>query len=247
MYYHKDDLTNYSRNLDLNKVHWRFNDKFRPLSELGYLDEWKSDVSQDFPFRTAISEVEKDSSAAEWNLPYGKSKNHFSRKSRRQQLNDEMRRKWMELNGLYGDDFKWARGLYSSTGNNRPRSSSQRWKRWRPEGFFGTLRPIHLKETHLTWRRLEDEENQRRLIEAEESKLQNEFLDGAFNDAKKRKSTAGGLGILGDGDEENISHRWKRKIKKKKKKESLWLDLESPYAEYLPALYREWAPKEPWL
>ena len=60
-------------------MHRRFNnDKFRPLSELGYLDERKSDVSQDFPFRTAISEVEKDSSVAEWQLPFGKSKNHFN-------------------------------------------------------------------------------------------------------------------------------------------------------------------------
>lgn len=39
--------------------------------------------------------------------------------------------------------------------------------------------------------------------------------------------------------------RKKKKTKKKKKKEAIWLDLESPYAEYLPALYREWAPKEP--
>lgn len=43
--------------------------------------------------------------------------------------------------------------------------------------------------------------------------------------------------------------KWKSKKKKKKKKkqEQIWLDLESPYAEYLPALYWEWAPKEPWL
>ena len=41
--------------------------------------------------------------------------------------------------------------------------------------------------------------------------------------------------------------KWKSKKKKKKKKkqEQIWLDLESPYAEYLPALYWEWAPKEP--
>lgn len=39
----------------------------------------------------------------------------------------------------------------------------------------------------------------------------------------------------------------KGKKKKKKKQEKIWLDLESPYAEYLPALYWEWAPKEPWL
>ena len=38
--------------------------------------------------------------------------------------------------------------------------------------------------------------------------------------------------------------------KKKKKKEwvhkevNYWLDYESPYAEYLPALYREYKPKE---
>lgn len=37
----------------------------------------------------------------------------------------------------------------------------------------------------------------------------------------------------------------KGKKKKKKKQEKIWLDLESPYAEYLPALYWEWAPKEP--
>lgn len=46
VYYHKDDLTNYSWNLDLNKVHWKHYDgKFWPLSELGYLDEWRSEDS----------------------------------------------------------------------------------------------------------------------------------------------------------------------------------------------------------
>lgn len=76
-------------------------------------------------------------------------------------------------------------------------------------------------------------------IEDEESKL-NEFLDGAAGG--KRKWGANGLEF---DDETNTITRRKRKTKKKKKKESLWLDLESPYAEYLPALYREWAPKEP--
>jgi hypothetical protein len=109
VYYHKDDLTNYSRNLDINKVHRRFHDKekFRPLSELGYLDERKSENSQDYPFGTAISEVEKEGSVAEWNLPFGKNKNNFmmSRKSRRHQLNKDMRNKWLGLNQLYGDEF----------------------------------------------------------------------------------------------------------------------------------------------
>jgi len=43
IYYHKDDLTNYSRNLDINKV--RRNKWFWPMSELGYLDEWGSEDS----------------------------------------------------------------------------------------------------------------------------------------------------------------------------------------------------------
>lgn len=34
------------------------------------------------------------------------------------------------------------------------------------------------------------------------------------------------------------------KRRRKPKNEKIWVDLESPYAEYLPALYREWAPKE---
>jgi len=50
IYYHKDDLTNYSRHLDLNKVS-RKDYKFRPMSELGYLDERKSEDSIDnYPF-----------------------------------------------------------------------------------------------------------------------------------------------------------------------------------------------------
>jgi len=57
----------------------------------------------------------------------------------------------MELNSLYGDDFKWARGLYQGDGKDkRPRSNSLKWRRHWPEGFYGTLRPIHLKETHLS-------------------------------------------------------------------------------------------------
>jgi len=80
------------------------------LSELGYLDERGSENSTEIPFRAAISEVDKDSSVGgDWNLRFGTTKNHFqSRKSRRNKINDEMRRKWMELNSLYGDDFKWA-------------------------------------------------------------------------------------------------------------------------------------------
>lgn len=53
------------------------------------------------------------------------------------------------MNSLYGDDFKWARGLYSG-GDKWPRSVSGWWKHKRPEGFYGTLRPIHLWETHLS-------------------------------------------------------------------------------------------------
>jgi hypothetical protein len=37
----------------------------------------------------------------------------------------------------------------------------------------------------------------------------------------------------------------KRKAKKKKAVDFVWLNTESPYAEYLPDRYREWAPKEP--
>lgn len=54
------------------------------------------------------------------------------------------------LNSLYGDDFRWAWGLYSGAGNGWPWSVSGRWKVKRPEGFYGTLRPIHLRETHLS-------------------------------------------------------------------------------------------------
>ena len=71
-----------------------------------------------------------------------------------------MWRKWMDLNSLYGDDFKWARGLYMGDGKHKwPNSSSLKrvWRKW-PEGFYGTLRPIHLWETHLSWKQLLDEE-----------------------------------------------------------------------------------------
>lgn len=115
IYYHKDDLTNYSWHLDLNKVSWK-DYRFRPMSELGYLDERGSDDSQDnMPFWAAISEVEKDSSVNEnWNMRLGHTKNNFLNwKNWRNKLNDAMRRKWMIINSLYGDDFKWARGLYS--------------------------------------------------------------------------------------------------------------------------------------
>ena len=37
----------------------------------------------------------------------------------------------------------------------------------------------------------------------------------------------------------------KASLKRKLKKGMMWIDKESPYAEFLPALYREWAPKEP--
>ena len=44
------------------------------------------------PFRTAISEVEKDSSVNEnWNMRLGQTKNNFlNRKNRRNKLNDAM-------------------------------------------------------------------------------------------------------------------------------------------------------------
>ena len=151
IYYHKDDLTNYSRHLDLNKVSWK-NFKFRPMSELGYLDEWRSEDSQDnLPFRAAISEVDKDTSVNEnWNMRLGQTKNNFlNRKNRRNKINEALRRKWQIINSLYGDDFRWARGLYSG-GDGRPWSVSARRKQKRPEGFYGTLRPIHLRETHLS-------------------------------------------------------------------------------------------------
>lgn len=152
LYYHKDDLTNYSWHLDLNKVSWK-DYWFWPMSELGYLEERSDDSRDNQPFNTAISEVEWDSSVNEnWNMRFGHTKNNFlNRKQRRNKLNNELRNKWMMLNSLYGDDFKWAWGLYSGGGNGRPRSVSGWWKTWKPEGFYGTLRPIHLRETHLSW------------------------------------------------------------------------------------------------
>ncbi len=92
------------------------------MSELGYLDERDEDSLDNHPFRAAISEVERDSSINEnWNMRLGQSKNNFlTWKQRRNKLNDALRWKWMMLNSMYGDDFKWARGLYSG----RPRSSS---------------------------------------------------------------------------------------------------------------------------
>lgn len=43
----------------------------------------------------------------------GVSKNNFMNWwNKRHKLNDAMRRKWMGLNSLYGDDFKWAWGMY---------------------------------------------------------------------------------------------------------------------------------------
>lgn len=33
------------------------------------------------------------------------------------------------------------------------------------------------------------------------------------------------------------------RLKKKQKKAMAWLNMDSPYAEYLPARYREWYPK----
>jgi len=52
-------------------------------------------------------------------------------------------------------------------------------------------------------------------------------------------------GVFGYETTSALNTKKKWKVKWKKKKETLWLDLESPYAEYLPALYWEWAPKEP--
>jgi hypothetical protein len=67
---------------------------------------------------------------------------------------------------------------------------------------------------------------------------------------KKRQDAENAL-FPSKRDQEEAKMQSDAKLKKKKKKKewvhkevNYWLDYESPYAEYLPALYREYKPKE---
>jgi hypothetical protein len=108
VYYHKDDLTNFSKNLDLNKIRRKRRKRIKPLSDLDYIVDLKSEGSDaksgDFPFNTALSDVELGQSMAEWNMRLNSTTNNFRNKARKCKISLKQQQKWHELNSLYCED-----------------------------------------------------------------------------------------------------------------------------------------------
>ena len=192
VYYHKEDMTNFSKNLGLNVV------RTRALPEVGILKS-ESDTSRS------------------------------KRKDKKRDRSDEIKRKLAQISGIYESE---------PANSRRSRSKAFGY----PLPFDFDLRkktPITEVENSQYDSQNDDSKILKKKLKKRKKMMENEELEN-----RKRKFKALDLNAKQLKDKAILARKRARGRIKKFVDFDFFLDYESPYAEYLPARYREWMPKE---
>lgn len=196
VYYHKEDLTNFSKNLGLNVV------KPRPLPEIGLLGsesgtptsrrkgknklrDRSHDIQKKLGLLSEIYENEPENSRRNRSKAFGYPLPHKL------------------------DDSSHSAGIGHNQSKAHERSSISQQLR----------KKLNKRKKTLEKQALEERKKQFKALDIDSKRLR----DKAYLAQKKAR----------------------KRLKKRVTDYTFYLDYESPYAEYLPALYREWQPKEP--
>ena len=236
--YTKEDLTNYSKNLGLNVV------KLRPLPEIGALG---SKPTTPTGKKKKVGSKKKDSTrklnqisgiygSEPANSRINRSKAFGYPLPLKKQSSDSLDNKLGRKGGRFesldalkdekDSDFVFGNGIF---GKNS--------KSFSPEG-----RNLRNKHGKL---KLSDKEKEARKLRNKLRKRTKLLEKQAFEDRKKKFK---GLDLNAQAikDKARLAQKKARKrIADRAIDYTFFLDYESPYAEYLPARYREWQPKEP--
>ena len=259
VYYHKDDMTQFSKPLSLNKIRKRDGNPLK-LSEEDISDDTsnKSNLMPDPLFKTTLSDIIDEPSALsdfndtrtgdnagdkpdlasrgtlagfDWLSAEEAVKRKRKQKGKKVKLSDFQRRKLKKWELIYGQD-KSELGLPPRDKcyyNNRGGKNKN--------GIEDGNRSLVVGSNTLG-----------ALGTAKKGKVKrkrkfgykdrNEFVDGA-------RTRFNALRLDKPNKPEGEYDKLKRKLQKfrKRKDLSFWMDYESPYAEYLPNRFREWVPK----
>lgn len=192
VYYHKEDMTNFSKNLGLNVV------RTRALPEVGILMS-ESDTSRS------------------------------KRKDKKRDRSDEIRRKLAQISGIYEAE---------PANSRRSRSKAFGY----PLPFdFDTRKKTPITEVENSQF---DSQNDDSKVLMKKLKKRKKIMENEELENRKKKFRALDLNAKKLKDKALLARKRARGRIKKFVDFDFFLDYESPYAEYLPARYREWMPKE---
>ena len=252
VYYHKDDTTQFSKPLGLNKTKKRDGNPLK-LSEEDISDDTsnRSNLMPDPLFRTALSDIGDEPSAlGDFDEPrsgdrpglatggglaglaglgaVAAAKRKRKRKGKKAKLSDFQKRKLKKWEMIYGQDTSEL-GLAPRD----QRYANEKGRRNKHGNKDGNRSLLVGPDTLGTGKKGKVKRKRKA-----GDKDGNESVDGA-------RARFNALRLDKPNRPEGEYDKLKRKLQKfrKRKDLSFWMDYESPYAEYLPHRFREWVPK----